>query len=1152
MRMRFGLALTLSFCLAHPVWAVDANLLPNGNVESEWVNLVHGSKGYARHIQARDTGLPSFWRVSEGASRVCDVTHSGDAALRLKSGKKPATATVFSDYWRVKDKAMPFGTPLLPGIPVDITFFYRTTTGITDGAVKAVVTLGVIPGLSSQVREVSLTPTSDWREVSLSMTPTELLWGAQIDFALEPPDSEDQAVWIDDVSAKQDVGEPTNLVRNPGFEVAGDVGVLPPGWEAPIEDQWVSWVGARYRPPMEDAATAASGWRSLRATATYAEISGFSQDIRLDQDSPRPVMVCLRSKLNNAVGSAPPGYYGPDNLPNLTIYVYHVDGTMQEVSPTFCLGESDHDWRYFRAGFLPQKPVERLRLQVTLIGMEATTSLWVDDVAVHEVQDSSSSVRPYPSERRAPSKTLVSSWGDQANVSRDRVTATNDSTRLFLAMARPTGVQTTLVYLSPDWAGVFPDYHRFLYHVVRIAEDGKVELGTAVEKQGYTAVGEFQDGAALGIHLDLKDDGYAVAIPLAAIGRERPTDQPLGFNVQWETSERTKFWTGRGAATSQLGALILAPPPGVAVQSLRFGNRWELEPDMAQDFVSHPQMNAGRNRAELVLQNHGASTQVRWKGGVRGRVESRGTVDMAAGETCVIPFDYDAGAGRGVADFELALESSTTSRALVTPFPLEVPPCVEAVLDHEFYFPEETTAKLEVHNRLRPWSLSGQLTVTLAESETDAVLWSREVSSREPVTTIEVPIEAVRVNDLPVQDHEVRIVLHDEHGAPIATEKRRFGRIRHTVKRPIPPIETVKVDDEGRVVLNGHFRFFPIMPSLSSDAPVEAVHLGANVCRAYFREGKTATLQGHELFEAVEEAWNANAYTMTIGPAPSSMDQFDRDGPKLLAHPGFLGCYGMQFYYWKLPEEYLTYRYRLESAIGAAPSPRLVVWGHHDSSFLYDLGRPNVTSSPAPLGYCYVKIMGRPGPAWRNAPFLTRTEQVLDPKKFKLAEVNYYVSWHDDEIVPEHFKTYRSMRADDWRGFRNESYLSVIYGADGLYHYICVQKGGLQRLRGWFQELNHMWPVFVADDSARLLRVSPADSGVEVRLKEWEGKLYLLTANAYERTRNAAIAIEGIEGWSVRKLFDLPGAMRVHGNVIEDTWNTYDAHVYELTEAALR
>ena len=90
----------------------------------------------------------------------------------------------------------------------------------------------------------------------------------------------------------------------------------------------------------------------------------------------------------------------------------------------------------------------------------------------------------------------------------------------------------------------------------------------------------------------------------------------------------------------------------------------------------------------------------------------------------------------------------------------------------------------------------------------------------------------------------------------------------------------------------------------------------------------------------------------------------------------------------------------------------------------------------------------------------------------------------------------------DWHGLRNESYLNVIYGANGLYHWMIGQKHQIQRLRGWFQELNHMWPVFVADD---------ADNKVE-------------------------------------KLFELPGTMSLEGGDIHDVWKKYDVHVYRITD----
>lgn len=1149
MRAYVGTLLLVVIALDATALATEDNLFPNGDAESEWVNLVFGDKGFARHIQARDTGMPSFWRLAEGAALSRDERHVGQSAVRLPAAVKPVSATVFSDYWRVKDGAMPFGAPLLPGVPVDVSFFYKTSGALKDGALGATVTLGVIAGLASDTRDIPLPPSPDWREVSVAMTPAELRWGAQIAFTLNEGQEDGQAAWIDDARATQDVGDKLNLVRNPGFEAAPEQAGLPPSWERPIEDQWVSWVGARYREPRADSTIAASGWRSMRITATYAEVSGLSQEIRLDQDRSRPVIIGLRSKLDNSVGSAPPGYYGPDNLANLTVYVYHTDGTMQEVSPTFCLGESDHDWSYTRAGFMPQKPVERIRLQISLIGMESTTSLWVDDVSVFELGDAQPSSPPLPSARLAPARTLLSSWATQPETKGNRIAAANDSERLYLTIPRVAGSRSTLVYLSPSAGEDFPNYHRFLYSVIRIGEDGGFELGTTVEKQGYTAAGEFVDAASAGLTLQTSPDASAISIPFLAIRAEGPSPASLGFNVQWDTPDGPRYWTGRSANTGQLGTLVTAPPPGVVVRSVRFGDRWDREPDMSQDFVTHPQMNAGRNKAEFVLTNHGEATRIEWTAGVQGMAMSAGACALAAGETQTIGIDYDAGTGGGFADFDLSLRDSKRVGAVTTSYPLEIPRAIELALDQEFYFPEETTAKLEVHNRLRPLAEYESMHATLNEVGSNAVLWSKDVPATQPVTVIEVPLDAARINDLPVQDYEVRVSLQDRDGNSVAAERRPFGRIRHTQKRPIPPIRKLEVDDKGRLIVNDDFRFFPIIPSVQVDGQVEAVQLGANAYRANFVEGKNATEKGLDIFEAVDEAWNANAYTITIGPAPDTMALFDKEGERLLAHPGFLGCYGKQFYYWNLPDDCIAYRHRLESIVGAAPVPKLVVWGHHDSSFLYDLGRTGVAQSEAPLGYCYVKIMGRPGPTWRNAPFLTRTEQVLDPHKLKLAEVNYYVAFHDDEVVPEHFRTYRSMRADDWHGVRNESYLSVIYGANGLYHWICVQKGGLQRLRGWFQELNYMWPIFASDDGDKRVAVSPANSGIEARLKQWNGTYYLLTANANETPREARIAIEGLDGMRVRKLFDLPGSIAVEGNTIEDNWNQYDAFVYELTEA---
>ncbi len=171
---------------------------------------------------------------------------------------------------------------------------------------------------------------------------------------------------------------------------------------------------------------------------------------------------------------------------------------------------------------------------------------------------------------------------------------------------------------------------------------------------------------------------------------------------------------------------------------------------------------------------------------------------------------------------------------------------------------------------------------------------------------------------------------------------------------------------------------------------------------------------------------------------------------------------------------------------------------------------------------------------------------VLNPNRFKLAEVNYYAAFHDDELVPLHFMMNQSLRADDLEGFRNESYLSVIYGATGLYHWVCTKKGELQKLRGWFQEMNHMWPVFVADDAENEVEILPQGNKVDFLLKKWEGKYYLITANRDETVQNVSISIEGLEGMKVNKLFELPGKLSVENNIIQDVWEKNGTHVYEI------
>jgi hypothetical protein len=938
------------------------------------------------------------------------------------------------------------------------------------------------------------------------------------------------------------LGDRRNLVHNASFELAEQVERDPWAWLPPIEDQWVSWVGNQFRPPRIDQHNAVNGSRSLRASVTYADISGVSQIIHLNQDRPRAVLIGVWSKLDNSIGNRPPGYHGPDNLPNLTVFVYHQDGTMQEVSPTLCLGESDHDWDYRRGGFLPEKPVDKIRVQVTLVGTEPTTSLWIDDVTVFELSEHEN--QELPSERFAPNRVLVSTRGMLDSRPTDRVTAANDTESLYLSIPRPKKCFETLVFLNPDSEAEFVNHYRYLYDVLRIADDGRIEKGVVAEKQGYVATGQYVDGEGVGVTSQTTEDAYTIHVPFSALRLDGPPDHPIGFNVQWKLPNGGDLWSGKAINTAQLGRLIPASPPGVTIRSVRFGGRYEHESEQSQDFVSHPPMYAGMNDAEVCLANLGPATEFELVAGVRGRPPFKGVFQIASNEDKAISFQYDAGIGHlGVFDVVLWAGDQEILRA---DFPLEVPSAIEVVLDQEFYFPEEEQATVEIHSRIRPIPEHGRVNLEMVDVTTGNVVFelAQELSTR--VSSMSFPLGELRINPLPVQDYEARISYVDSANMLLGTRSARLGRIRHTERRPLPPIDTVRVDDSGRLIINDDFRFFPIVASLARAEWDEAIQLGANILRPYHRPADPIDENTTGLLEEIERAWSVGAYTFPVGIAPHQVDTFEIDAPRLLAHPGFLGCYPMQFYYWKLSDELLAYRERVEQIFAAQPSPRLLVWGHHDSSFLYDRNRSGSLRADVPVGYCYTKIMGRPGSAWRNAPFLTQTEQVLDPHRFKLGEVNYYAAWHDDEIVPEHFTTYYSIRGDDWRGVRKESYLAVIHGANGLYHYLCTQQGGVQRLRGWFQELNHMWPVFVADDAEHRISVEPADSSIDARVKQWNGKLYLLTANAGGAACDAVIRLDGVSRMHVRKLFDVPGDMAVNGHAVADAWEESDAFVYEL------
>ena len=79
------------------------NLVPNGDIENEFVNLVRYDKGYATHIEPRDTGVPAHWQLT-GEGGLCRAEKQfaasrsrGQGGFRrcldgLLAGKRPFNA----------------------------------------------------------------------------------------------------------------------------------------------------------------------------------------------------------------------------------------------------------------------------------------------------------------------------------------------------------------------------------------------------------------------------------------------------------------------------------------------------------------------------------------------------------------------------------------------------------------------------------------------------------------------------------------------------------------------------------------------------------------------------------------------------------------------------------------------------------------------------------------------------------------------------------------------------------------------------------------------------------------------------------------------------------------------------------------------------
>ena len=1121
----------------------DHNLFPNGGAENTFMNqiIIEGGgdnpdNGYKTHIEANEMDVPTYWHLTDGAELCKDIKYSGENSIKLIRGEEEVSAAVISDYWKVRDASMPFGLPLVSQKEITISFYYRTE-GISEAnTLKAIIKLGVIKDLPSKVDTLELEPSVKWKLVKRKITLNEIKWGCEVIFTLSG--GVDGNAWIDNAYLGQDL-DGVNLVKNHSFEEGTISESLPQGWRMPIEDQWVSWVGAQYRKPIIVEGESITGNKSLRSSVVYADGSGLSQIIPIHQKEVKPVAIDLWSKLDNSIGKKPPaGYDGPDNYANMTIYIYHYDGTMQEVSPTFCLGESDHDWDYRRFGFESLKPIKEILLQITVLGTEPTTSLWVDEVRAYEIGSS-----PEELEMRGidyPRFSISSAWGKPKEEKiAEKFEIYNDEENLYLVIPQRDLDEEISIYLNARTESEFINHYRYLFDVIRIDKDGKVYKGITVEKQGYTADGEYSDGGEYGISIEKKKDIYTLTIPFSSL-RQDPMVSfgQFGFNLLRKRGEERDYWHGKSANNKEMGRIILAKVPGVRIKSIQFGKRYYYEEDQAQDFVSHPQLYSGENEAIIELINEGPGGEITIAGGIKGGPVTKKIIQIGSAEVSKIVFPYQAGLEKST-QFEISLLGADMEE-IKESYPIQVPKAIEIVPDQEYYFAEEGIANVEIHNRYRPIQKKGKIEVEVKDLREGKIVDTFTKKLKDKADLLTIDISNYRINPLPVQDYSVTVKYYDDKGKELGKATKKFGKINHTVRRKLPPIEKLAIDNKGRIIINGNFRFFPIVPSVNIMDWDAAINLGANVYRSWYGKKNIA-------FTDTKRAWDKNVYTLTIGPyLPEILDQFEKEADSLMSQPGFLSCYAKQFYYWNLPPESIQLRKRVEEIVGSLSSPRLLIWGHHDSSLLYDLDMPEWQIPNPLIGYCYVKIMGRPGSTWRNSPFLTKTEMVLNPQRFKLSEVNYYVAFHGDEVVPEHFKDILSLRADDWHGVRNETYQAIIDGANGIYHWVCTQKKDLQRLRGWFQELNYMWPVYVADEAKNEIEILPGGSAIELELKIWEGKYYLLAANRDETLKTVNIRIDGFKGMKVKKLFELNNELTVKDDVIRDEWKKYDVHVYEI------
>jgi len=155
-----------------------------------------------------------------------------------------------------------------------------------------------------------------------------------------------------------------NLLTNPGFEEVQDG--LPLGWSSHNDNDWTL-----------DSVGAHAGQRCVRFSKPSTEKQYWiGQDVNLNQDRPRPLVVSAWSKADGAQGNRGPEY-------SVWVDLAYADGTsLWGQRATFQMGT--HDWQYGEYSFVVTKPVKLATVHL-LFRRGVSGTVWFDDVSLQEL-----------------------------------------------------------------------------------------------------------------------------------------------------------------------------------------------------------------------------------------------------------------------------------------------------------------------------------------------------------------------------------------------------------------------------------------------------------------------------------------------------------------------------------------------------------------------------------------------------------------------------------------------------------------------------------------------------------------------------------------------------------------------------------------------